>query len=153
ELWQSDLDFIFRSKPLTPKLSNLDILDPNQNVLATSLIALQPPALGGLGQLPQTEQQLEFAKKLRWNSEVGLFRDALHSDSLYKPHEPSTFVVSCLNGGAAKHSLDPQSKWWHAYPRSSGSDILLSSAQPTSSLNVQQLDSAQHYVDSDRAAP
>ncbi|KER28710.1 hypothetical protein T265_04499 [Opisthorchis viverrini] len=82
ELWQSDLDFIFRSKPLTPKLSNLDILDPNQNVLATSLIALQPPALGGLGQLPQTEQQLEFAKKLRWNSEIGLFREALHSEGV-----------------------------------------------------------------------
>ncbi|TGZ67246.1 hypothetical protein CRM22_004910 [Opisthorchis felineus] len=82
ELWQSDLDFIFPSKPLTPKLSNLDILDPNQNSLATSLIALQPPALGGLGQLPQTEQQLEFAKKLRWNPEIGLFREALHSEGV-----------------------------------------------------------------------
>ncbi|KAG5447577.1 hypothetical protein CSKR_101343 [Clonorchis sinensis] len=88
ELWQSDLDFIFPSKPLTPKLSNLDILDPNQNALAMSLIALQPPALGGLGQLPQTEQQLEFAKKLRWDPEIGLLREALHSEGVRTRRTP-----------------------------------------------------------------
>ncbi|CAH8472882.1 unnamed protein product [Heterobilharzia americana] len=70
-LWQTDLSFIFPPRSLSTRLNALGVdeerLMINSEPLMSSILALQPPAVGGLGQWPETNFQLELASTFHWS--------------------------------------------------------------------------------------
>ncbi|THD29003.1 hypothetical protein D915_000136 [Fasciola hepatica] len=102
-LWQTDLSFLFPPHPLVSRLTKYtelhgELISDNR-LAAASLFSLQPPALGGLGQLPQTEQQLETANRLRWigaDSLVRLVPEISHPTGI-KTAVPKSISVELIN--------------------------------------------------------
>ncbi|KAF7255852.1 hypothetical protein EG68_07102 [Paragonimus skrjabini miyazakii] len=105
-LWHTDLDFLLPARPLLSILNQHAVLpialNVDHNLAATSLFALQPPALGGLGQLPQTQAQMEAANRLRWQPELNLLRstvDGAHAKTEILTEPTSVEFVNFLLAG------------------------------------------------------
>ncbi|CAL8078927.1 unnamed protein product [Calicophoron daubneyi] len=102
-LWQTDLSFLFPPRPLNSQLSKYHGLEEKlvseDRLAAASLFSLQPPALGGLGQLPQTQTQLELANQLRWNNEHGLVRPLVGAKQNLWQRTPSAEMINFFVAG------------------------------------------------------
>lgn len=101
--WQTDLSFIF--PPLSPRDLMQNTLQRHPNLaqnLATksaltgsSLLAVQPPTLGGIGQLPQTDQQEKAVADLR----VAILQKSKSNDGISSPstlRTPSPEIINFL---------------------------------------------------------
>ncbi|KAF5400756.1 hypothetical protein PHET_05670 [Paragonimus heterotremus] len=119
-MWHTDLDFLLPARPLVSILNQhaaLPIaLNVDHNLAATSLFALQPPALGGLGQLPQTEAQMEAANRLRWQPELNLLRstvDGAHAKTEVLTERTSVEFINFLLAGMIV-SIELPAVFWYA---------------------------------------